>query len=96
MEGRRPPRGRGERYREVIPPVGVDEPAIHPVNASDRHIEISPPVGPRVRWGGVMSGFVVAMGTILLLTALGIAIGITTLNDPRATTEYGLNIAKLL
>jgi hypothetical protein len=35
-----------------------------------------------------MSGFVVAMGTILLLTALGIAIGITTLNDPRATTEY--------
>jgi hypothetical protein len=35
-----------------------------------------------------MSGFVVAMGTTLLLTALGIAIGITTLNDPRATTEY--------
>jgi len=35
-----------------------------------------------------MSGFVVAMGTILLLTALGMAIGITTLNDPRATTEY--------
>ena len=88
MEGRRPPRGRGERDREVIPPVGVDEPATHPVNASDRHIEVSPPVGPRVRWGGVMSGFVVAMGTTLLLTALGIAIGITTLNDPRATTEY--------
>jgi len=45
-------------------------------------------VGPRVRWGGVMSGFVVAMGTILLLTALGLAIGITTLGDPRATTDY--------
>ena len=88
MEGRRPQRGRGERDREVIPPAGVDEPATHPVNASDRHTEVSPPVGPRVRWGGVMSGFVVAMGTILLLTALGVAIGITTLGDPRASTDY--------
>jgi ElaB/YqjD/DUF883 family membrane-anchored ribosome-binding protein len=35
-----------------------------------------------------MSGFVVAMGTILLLTALGLAIGITTLGDPRTTTDY--------
>jgi hypothetical protein len=35
-----------------------------------------------------MSGFVVAMGTILLLTALGVAIGITTLGDPRASTDY--------
>ena len=88
MEGRRPQRGRGERDREVIPPAGVDEPATHPVNGSDRHTEVSPPVGPRVRWGGVMSGFVVAMGTILLLTALGVAIGITTLGDPRASTDY--------
>ena len=54
----------------------------------NRHTEVSPPVGPRVRWGGVMSGFVVAMGTILLLAALGVAIGITTLGDPRATTDY--------
>jgi hypothetical protein len=35
-----------------------------------------------------MSGFVVAMGTLLLLTALGVAIGITTLGDPRASTDY--------
>jgi hypothetical protein len=35
-----------------------------------------------------MSGFVVAMGTILLLMALGVAIGITTLGDPRTTTDY--------
>ena len=79
MEGRRPQRSRGEGEQDpvVIPPAGVDE-----------HTEVSPPVGPRVRWGGVMSGFVVAMGTILLLTALGVAIGITTLGDPRATTDY--------
>ena len=90
MEGRRPPRGRGERNREreVIPPSGIDEGSTHPVTVSDRHAEVSPPVGPRVRWGGVMSGFVVAMGTILLLTALGMAIGITTLGDPRASTDY--------
>ena len=94
MEGRRPPRGRGERDREVIPPVGVEEPATHPVNASDRHTEVSPPVGPRVRWSGVMSGFVVAMGTILLLTALGLAIGITTLGDPRASTDVIVQLLK--
>jgi hypothetical protein len=88
MEDGRPQRDRGERDREVIPPAGVDEGSTHPVNASDRHTEVSPPVGPRVRWGGVMSGFVVAMGTILLLAALGVAIGITTLGDPRATTDY--------
>jgi hypothetical protein len=90
MEGRRPQRGRGERNQEheVIPPSGVDERSTHPVNASDRYTEVSPPVGPRVPWGGVMSGFVVAMGTILLLTALGLAIGITTLGDPRASTDY--------
>ena len=99
MEGRRPQGDRGERDREVIPPAGVGEPATHPVNASDRHTEVSPPVGPRVRWGGVMSGFVVAMGTILLLTALGLAIGITTLGDPRASTDYvepGLGIGASL
>ena len=90
MESRRQQRGGGEidRDREVIPPAGVDERSAHPVNVYDRHTEASPPVGPRVRWGGVMSGFVVAMGTILLLTALGMAIGITTLGDSRATTDY--------
>jgi hypothetical protein len=72
MESRRRQREGGE----VIQPLGVDD-------------EVSPPVGPpRVPWGGVMSGFVVAMGTILLLTALGMAIGITTLGDPRASTDY--------
>ena len=84
---------------EMIPPLGVDERSAHPANVSDRHTEVSPPVGPRVRWGGVMSGFVVAMGTILLLTALGLAIGITTLDDPRASTDYiesGLGIGASL
>jgi cytochrome c-type biogenesis protein CcmH/NrfG len=33
-----------------------------------------------------MSGLFVAMGTLMLLTALGLAIGITALGDPRAAT----------
>jgi hypothetical protein len=48
--------------------------------------EIITPVGPRVRWGGVMSGLFVAMGTLMLFTALGLAIGVTALGDPRAAT----------
>lgn len=50
------------------------------------HTDIVPPLGPRVRWGGVTSGFFVAIGALLLLTALGLAIGITVLDDPRVVT----------
>lgn len=90
MESRRSQRDGGERdeNREVVLPVGTDERSVHPGNLYGRQTEVRPPVGPRVRWGGVLSGFVVALGTILLLTALGLAIGITTLDDPRATTDY--------
>jgi hypothetical protein len=49
--------------------------------------DVVPPLGPRVRWGGVMSGFFVAIATLLLLTALGLAVGITVLGDPRAATS---------
>jgi hypothetical protein len=45
------------------------------------------PRGTRVRWGGVMSGFVVALGVLLLMGALGLAIGVTALGDPRAATS---------
>jgi hypothetical protein len=44
------------------------------------------PWEPRLRWTGVTSGFAVAVGTFLLLAALGLAIGVTALGDPRATT----------
>lgn len=50
------------------------------------HTDIVPPLGPRVRWGGVMSGFFVAIGALILLTALGLAVGITALDDPRVVT----------
>jgi hypothetical protein len=43
--------------------------------------------GTRVRWGGVMSGFFVALGVLLLMGALGLAIGVTALGDPRAATS---------
>ena len=42
--------------------------------------------GPRVRWGGVFSGFVIALGALLLLTVLGLAVGFTALDDPRVVT----------
>jgi len=41
----------------------------------------------RVRWGGVMSGLFVALGVLLLMGALGLAIGVTALGDPRAATS---------
>ena len=45
------------------------------------------PQDTRVRWGGVMSGFVVALGVLPLMGALGLAIGVTALGDPRAATS---------
>jgi hypothetical protein len=52
----------------------------------DERTNILPPQGPRVRWAGVMSGFFVAIGVLLLMGALGLAIGVTALGDPRAAT----------
>jgi len=46
-----------------------------------------PPQDIRVRWGGVMSGLFVALGVLLLMGALGLAIGVTALGDPRAATS---------
>ena len=45
------------------------------------------PQDTRVRWGGVMSGFFVALGVLLLMGALGLAIGVTALGGPRAATS---------
>jgi hypothetical protein len=40
-------------------------------------------LGPVVRWGSVLSGFFVGAGLVLLLSVLGVAVGVTTLPDPR-------------
>jgi hypothetical protein len=40
--------------------------------------------GMRVSWGGVWAGVLVAMGMLMLLAALGVAIGITAV-DPQST-----------
>ena len=90
MENRRRQRERGivEESHEAIPPVGVGQPVVHPVNVYGTPAEVRTWFGPRVRWSGITSGFVFALGTILLLSALGLAIGITTLDDPRTTTDY--------
>jgi hypothetical protein len=50
------------------------------------HTAVVTPLGPRVRWGGVMSGLVVAIGALMLLSTLGLAIGLTAIGDPRAAT----------
>lgn len=53
----------------------------------DVRADVVLPVGPRVRWEGVTSGLVMALGVVLLLTTLGLAIGISAIGDPRAATD---------
>jgi hypothetical protein len=81
-----------EHSREVLNDRStVTPPGSHvPIDGSMRGVSepaaVIAPAGPRVRWGGVMSGFVVALGVLMLLTALGLAVGLTALEDPRAMT----------
>jgi hypothetical protein len=82
-----PNRGGRRELREEVPPVERREQTPRPVEVFDTPTGAVPPVGPRVRWGGVSSGFFIALGTILLLTALGLAVGITAVGDPRAATN---------
>lgn len=56
------------------------------VETLDERTNILRPQGPRVRWAGVMSGFFVAIGVLMMMAALGLAIGVTALGDPRAAT----------
>ena len=44
------------------------------------------PQGSRIRWAGVMSGFFVVIAVLMIMGALGLAIGVTALGDPRAAT----------
>jgi hypothetical protein len=41
--------------------------------------------GMRVSWGGIFGGVLVAVGLLLLLAALGVAVGISSI-DPQSTT----------
>jgi hypothetical protein len=55
-------------------------------------------LGPVVRWGSVLSGFFVGAGLVLLLSVLGVAVGVTTLPDPRmvsgdSTVRLGIGAA---
>lgn len=58
----------------------------HVEETLDERTNILPPQGPRVRWSGVMSGFFIAIGVLIVMGALGLAIGITALGDPRWVT----------
>ena len=51
----------------------------HVEESLDERTNILPPQGPRVRWAGVMSGFFVALGVLIMMGALGLAIGRTVL-----------------
>jgi len=59
-----------ERAQRLRPPVEV--------RYEEDFVRLS---GPRVRWGGLAAGVVAAFAVILLLTALGIATGLSTLDN---------------
>jgi len=93
MERSNRPEVRRDMPPEVPPSVETYERPVHHVNGeADRG---TPPIGVRVRWSGVTSGWVMALGALLLLTTLGLAIGITALGDPQTAdsdTASGLGL----
>lgn len=87
MERRDRHEGSMDPRREVPPSVETYERPAHQVNGEADRVT-PPPIGVRVRWGGVTSGWVMALGTLLLLTALGLAIGISAIGDPRTADSH--------
>jgi hypothetical protein len=86
MERRNRPEDIRDMPPDVPPSVETSARPVYPLNGeADRG---TPPIGVRVRWGGVTSGWVMALGTLLLLTALGLAIGITAFGDPRTADSH--------
>lgn len=68
----------GERRRFAVPPAG----------ALARGLE-----GMRVSWGGVWGGVLVATGALLLLGALGVAIGASAIDPQRADPDKVMTAA---
>ena len=93
MERSNRPEGLRDKPPDVPPAVETSERPVYQVNGeADRG---TPPIGVRVRWGGVTSGWIIALGTLVLLTTLGLAIGITAMGDPRtgdSPTASGLGM----
>jgi hypothetical protein len=93
MERSNRPESIRDKPLDVPPAVDTYERPVYQVSGeADRG---TPPIGVRVRWGGVTSGWIMALGTLLLLTTLGLAIGITAIGDPRTAdspTASGLGM----
>jgi hypothetical protein len=53
------------------------------VDEVEARVVIDPSPRPVVGWGGVFSGFVVGAGVVVILTVLGIAVGVTAVPEPR-------------
>ena len=49
--------------------------------------------GARVSWGGIWGGVLVSMGSLVVLSALGMAVGMTALDPSRADPEKLLTVA---
>ena len=87
MERRNRPEDIRDMPPDVPPSVETSARPVYPLNGeADRG---TPPIGVRVRWGGVTSGWVMALGTLLLLTTLGLAMASRPLGTrgPRTATR---------
>lgn len=71
------------REEHVAPPLRKTEQLqrLRPELDSQYAEDIALPLGPRVRWGGLFAGVVVAFAVILLFTMLGIALGVLTVDN---------------
>jgi hypothetical protein len=56
------------------------------VDEVEARVVLDPSPRPAVRWGGVFSGFFVGAGVVLILSVLGVAVGVTVLPDPRTVS----------
>ena len=57
------------------------------------HVDVAVPLeGFRISWGGIWAGVLTVMGTLLFLSTLGLAIGVSTVN-PGSTEASTVGVA---
>jgi hypothetical protein len=51
------------------------------------HLDVVPVSGFKISWGGIWAGVLTVMGTLLFLTALGLAVGISAVNPGQTNAD---------
>lgn len=84
--------GEGTVYRAEPRYPRTTTPVMHETNVIDRHTTVSPR-RDKIRWGPVLAGLVTTIASMLVLTVLGLAIGLSVFEPASDGNDVGMAAA---